>query len=252
MTDYDRTEIPSGYDRARDHGPEVLALWMNAVAAQVADQSITRILDLGCGTGRFTEGLAARFNAEVVGLDPSEKMLAVARAKQRDSRVQYQVGRAEKIPLPAESVDLVFMSMSYHHFGDPVAAARECHRVLTPDGIVFIRNGTRDRIPEYPYVPFIAASWPILERDLPSIDELRATFERAGLRMSSSQIIRQTIAPNWNAYAEKLEANGDSVLAKLSKHDFDEGIAAVKRYAETDGNKPVVEPIDVLIFQRTD
>ncbi|MES2176744.1 MAG: hypothetical protein V4550_02675 [Gemmatimonadota bacterium] len=57
MTDYDRTDIPTGYDRARDHGPEVLDLWMRTIAAHVEGRSITRILDLGCGTGRGGEAL---------------------------------------------------------------------------------------------------------------------------------------------------------------------------------------------------
>src|SRR5688572_32670683 len=74
MTDYDQTDIPAGYDRARDHGPEVLDLWMHTIATHLEGHSISHILDLGCGTGRFSEALAARFNAEVIGLDPSQKM----------------------------------------------------------------------------------------------------------------------------------------------------------------------------------
>src|SRR5262245_26043947 len=112
MTDYDLTDIPAGYDRARDHGPEVLDLWMRTVAEHLDEHSITRILDLGSGTGRFSHGLAARFNADVIGLDPSVKMLQVAHNKQRDPRVQYALGCAEAIPLPPEAVDLVFISMS--------------------------------------------------------------------------------------------------------------------------------------------
>src|SRR5678809_1123934 len=103
MTDYDRTELPTGYDRARDHGPEVVDLWMRTVAEHVQGRDINSILDLGCGTGRFSEGLAAQFNAEVIGLDPSIKMLERAREKRRDARVRYEHGRAEAIPLRSGS-----------------------------------------------------------------------------------------------------------------------------------------------------
>ena len=60
--DYDSTDIPDGYDRGRDHGPEVLQLWMDVVASSVGTQRLNTILDLGCGTGRFTESLAAHFD----------------------------------------------------------------------------------------------------------------------------------------------------------------------------------------------
>jgi len=42
--------------------------------------SSKRILDLGCGTGRFSAALRARFEAEVIGIDPSKKMLEQARS----------------------------------------------------------------------------------------------------------------------------------------------------------------------------
>jgi hypothetical protein len=40
-----------------DHGPEFLDLWMKVVSSHVRDQRISTILELGCGTGRFSEGL---------------------------------------------------------------------------------------------------------------------------------------------------------------------------------------------------
>ncbi len=123
--DYDATDIASTYDLGRDHGPEFLDLWMDVVTAQAKDQSIKAILDLGCGTGRFTEALQARFDANVIGLDPSEKMLEQARSKGHDRRVQYETGRAESIPLPDDSVDLVFMSMIFHHLEGSFAMAEQ-------------------------------------------------------------------------------------------------------------------------------
>src|SRR5260370_7928180 len=98
--DYDATDIAVAYDRGRDHGPEVLNLWMNVVSSYVKDQCIKTILDLGCGTGRFSEALAIRFDAEVVGIDPSEKMLEQARTKHRHPPIPYQLVPAEPILLP--------------------------------------------------------------------------------------------------------------------------------------------------------
>lgn len=92
--DYDATNIPVAYDRGRNHGPEVLHLWMNVVSSHVKGQRINTILDLGCGTGRFSEALAVRFDAEVIGIDPSKKMLEQARRKLRDlgvKRVKVEV-----------------------------------------------------------------------------------------------------------------------------------------------------------------
>jgi len=247
--DYDSTEIPSGYDRGRDHGPEVLQLWMNVVASCVGEQRLNIILDLGCGTGRFSESLAAHFDAEVIGIDPSEKMLDQARRKLRDHRVRYQLGCAEAIPLANESVDLVFMSMCFHHFKDPMLAARECRRVLRAGAVAVLRAGIRERIPSYPYVEFFPESHPILEDCLPTVAFVREVFEAAGFSTVRSDLVIQKIVPDYAAYVEKLSAGADSVLAQLSPEDFRAGIEAMRVYATCAGDKPVSEPIDVFVFR---
>ena len=245
--DYDSTDIPEGYDRGRDHGPEVLQLWMNVVASCVGKQRLDTILDLGCGTGRFSEALADHFEAEVIGIDPSEKMLHQAKRKLRDGRVRYKCGYGEAIPLPDDSVDLVFMSMSFHHFTDPKLVARECHRVLRDGAIALLRTGTRERISAYPYVEFFPQSLPIMEACLPTAEFLREVFESAGFSTVSSSIVVQRIAPDYATYAEKIAAGADSVLAQLSPSDFQAGMDALLAYAARAGDKPVEEPIDVVV-----
>ena len=248
--DYDSTDIPVGYDRGRDHGPEVLQLWMNVIASCVGNQRLKTILDLGCGTGRFSEALAAHFDAEVIGVDPSEKMLGQAQRKLRDGRVRYECGSGEAIPLPNDSVDLVFMSMSFHHFTDPKLVARECRRVLRDGAIALLRTGTRERIPAYPYVPFFPQSLPIMEDCLPTVTFLREVFESAGFTTVSSFIVTQRIAPDYATYAEKISAGADSVLAQLSPADFQAGMDALHAYAVRAGDKSVEEPLDVVVFRK--
>jgi ubiquinone/menaquinone biosynthesis C-methylase UbiE len=247
--DYDRTNIPAGYDRGRDHGPEVLELWMNAIAAHLDDSPHT-ILDVGCGTGRFSDALSVHFDADVVGLDPSLKMLDRAREKPCDGRVFYNLARAEALPLRSQSIDVIFMSMSFHHFSDQRLAAAECHRVLRDGGSVFVRTGSRERITTYPYYPFFPATHPILEEVLPDIDTFRRVFEHSGFHTSAVELIPQTIAPSWDVYADKLATGSDSVLARLDRADFDRGLAAVRHHAMVTGEQPIVEAIDLLVFRR--
>lgn len=245
--DYDASEIAATYDRGRDHGSDFLGLWMDVVASQVKDQRIETILDLGCGTGRFSEALRVHFDAQVIGIDPSTKMLAQAEAKPHGRRVRYELGRAESIPVLDSSVDLIFMSMIFHHFEDPALAARECRRVLRDDGIAFLRTGTRERVDSYAYVDFFPQSLPLLDECLPTSAFVREVFESAGFRTLSHEPVTQEIAPSYAAYAEKLAAGADSVLAKLSPRDFDTGLNALRAHAAVNDGA-VFEPIDVFVF----
>jgi ubiquinone/menaquinone biosynthesis C-methylase UbiE len=246
--DYDATEIPAGYDRGREHGPEIHKLWMEVVSSYLNGKQVKTILDLGCGTGRFTEDLAVWFDAQVVGIDPSKKMLEQAQRKRTDRRVRYEPGCGEAIPLPDDSVDLIFMSMIFHHFENPTLAARECRRVLRDQGIAFLRAGTREHISSYPYVEFFPESLPLLEECLVAGASVREVFEAAGFRTVTADVVTQEIAPNLEAYAEKLSAGADSVLARLSQNDFEAGIGSLRARARAD-SQAVFEPIDVFVFR---
>ena len=132
--DFDRTSLPAVYDAGRGYSPEMLNRWMAAIS-RAADTSkpIDVILDLGCGTGRYSGPLADWFSAKVIALDPSEQMLAQARRKNsRD--VTCVLGSGEDLPLPDSSVGLVFMSMVFHHFAQPAKVARECRRACSARG----------------------------------------------------------------------------------------------------------------------
>jgi ubiquinone/menaquinone biosynthesis C-methylase UbiE len=75
--DYDKTTIATTYDAARGYRPEVLRQWLDVVAAH-ALSDLALIVDLGCGTGRFSQPLADRFQVKVIGIDPSQCMLGIA------------------------------------------------------------------------------------------------------------------------------------------------------------------------------
>jgi trans-aconitate methyltransferase len=64
--DYDQTNMPESYDRGRTQPPGMLEMWMDRLAAALEGRKIASIIDLGCGTGRFTQGLADRFAAPVL------------------------------------------------------------------------------------------------------------------------------------------------------------------------------------------
>lgn len=247
--DYDQTSLPAEYDRGRAFSKEQLSLWMEALGERLPGPAPRQILDLGCGTGRFTEALAAHFSGEVTGLDPSVQMLERARGKKRDASVRYLHGAAEAIPLPDSSVDMVFMSMCFHHFLDPQQAARECRRVLRKGGTAVVRNGTRERINDYPYVPFFPSSRAILEQVLPDHDKLRHIFGAAGFWLAHSAAIRQVVCPNWDAYADRLSAGGDSVLARLSADELAAGLRDLRARGSQHPAQAVEESIDLFVFQ---
>jgi ubiquinone/menaquinone biosynthesis C-methylase UbiE len=92
-----------------------------------------RVLDIGCGTGSLTVALARR-SARAIGMDPAPRMVAQARAKQRDAPVSFIVGSAEALPFANSSFDAATASMTLHHWRDAERGMAELARVLRPGG----------------------------------------------------------------------------------------------------------------------
>jgi ubiquinone/menaquinone biosynthesis C-methylase UbiE len=105
-----------------------------AVAERPNAQSI---LDVGCGTGRLLRATEAAFpGARLEGVDAAREMIAQASAAVAASnRINVRQGMAENLPFADASFDLVFSSMTFHHWSDQRAGVAEVARVLRPSGL---------------------------------------------------------------------------------------------------------------------
>lgn len=117
--------VAGAYQSFRPRYPEALFRWL-------ADQAPARrcAVDLGCGSGQASVGLAARFE-EVVGVDPSADQVAQA---EPHPRVRYVVAPAEATGLAATSADLIVAAQAFHWF-DQAALWPELLRIARPGGV---------------------------------------------------------------------------------------------------------------------
>jgi len=102
--------------------------------------------DLGCGTGKTAELLAA-FARKVVAVDASGAMIKAARHRLRQhSNIELHRAQLEDLPLEDASLDVAFLNLVLHHVSDPLRALREVSRVLKPMGrLVLVDMQQHDR-----------------------------------------------------------------------------------------------------------
>lgn len=177
------------------------------------------ILEYGCGDGENTVILANR-GANVIALDISPELLDIARKRLEVNHcdgVEFLVGSAHSLPLPNESVDVIFGMAILHHL-DLDLAAREVWRVLKKGGRAIFEEPIRNS----KVVSKVRGLFPkragVSPFERPLTDQEMKTF--AGpcrYRAKAFQLLFSSLAsfvPVGNGQAVKLSARADAYLLR--------------------------------------
>jgi SAM-dependent methyltransferase len=102
------------------------------------------VLDVGCGPGTITVGLAARVAPGVVtAVELTDAALDLARAEARQrnqANIAFATSDIHALDFPDDTFDVVHAHQVLQHVADPVQALRELRRVCVQDGIVAVRD----------------------------------------------------------------------------------------------------------------
>jgi demethylmenaquinone methyltransferase/2-methoxy-6-polyprenyl-1,4-benzoquinol methylase len=124
--------------------------WRNRAVRALEILPGHRVLDLATGTGDLAISIAQRHReASVTALDPSSKMLDVARTKIirsfRPLNIELRLGDAQALPFSDASFDRASIAFGIRNFPDRAKALRELARVLRPGGrLVILELSTPD------------------------------------------------------------------------------------------------------------
>jgi SAM-dependent methyltransferase len=129
-----RFEDGAAYER-------MMGAWSRAAGETFLDwlapQPGLRWIDVGCGSGAFTELVIQRCRpAEVQGIDPSEGQLAFARSRPETRGATFRQGDAMALPVDAGRFDVAVMALVIFFVPEPARGVAEMVRVVRPGGLV--------------------------------------------------------------------------------------------------------------------
>ncbi len=93
------------------------------------------VLDLGCGYGWHCKFAADQGAASILGIDQSSLMIAEAKRRNADEKIEYRICGIHVYDYPADTYDLVVSNLVLHYIEDLKAIYRLIHKTLKPGGI---------------------------------------------------------------------------------------------------------------------
>ena len=230
----DYSEIAQVYDRARTGNAPHLEWWFQRIAEVGELGPGKRLIDLGCGTGRWTVPLTERTGCEAVGLDRSPEMLKKARAKDVHGLVTWLVGDVERLGLQPETFDCAFMCLMMHHVDDHLGTFQGVLRLLRPGGIFLIRQGTLEQIMDDPWHRFFPEAITIDRKRTPFRAEIEMWMREAGFEQVETEEVKQFTYRDLADLNERMlgevRLRVASVLRLISDEAFQPGLQRIEAY----------------------
>jgi demethylmenaquinone methyltransferase/2-methoxy-6-polyprenyl-1,4-benzoquinol methylase len=195
-----------------------LSRWYDAIAGstekkyrdwgleKLSAQPGEKILEIGFGTGHCLIALANAVGSQgqVIGLDISDGMLAIARERLRQAglneRADLHLGDAAKLDfIESGSLDAVFMSFTLELFDNPEIprVLQECHRILKPGGRIAVVSMTKTSPPG---VAVRMYEW--FHEVMPNYADCRPIFARRALEQSGFMIRDLSVSSMWGLPVE--------------------------------------------------
>jgi len=234
----DYSEIASSYDQVREMRAGNLEKWISSLAGcgNIGEESA--VLEIGCGTGRFTIPLWERTRADITAIDPSADMIRVARRKEHSEMVTWELCCAESLPFPDSSFDCAYMFFVIQHLEEPLHALGEIYRVLRPGGRLIVATASHAMLRgEYFYRFFPGLLGAELSR-FPSIPALRRSLADGGYRrVRTLRVEGDADYLTLDEYAAWVAGKPLSTFYLLPEEEFAQGLTRL-REASPEGRIP--------------
>jgi len=217
-------EVAPRYDELRP----VDDSWWEVFDALVreGDLRARRVLEVGCGTGKFAAALVERAACRVWGVDASPEMLDVAR--ENVAGVRFKLARAEELPFKNGWFERVVLRMSLHLLDRPRALA-ESLRVLGSGGRTAVATPDPAQLGSSWFDPFFPSLADVDRERLPSRAALEEELLTAGFVAPRIASLVQAKTITREEALAKVRAKAFSTFQLIPQDEYEAGLARAER-----------------------
>jgi ubiquinone/menaquinone biosynthesis C-methylase UbiE len=226
----DYADIAPRYNSARPLARKDMDYWAEYVSDLVPRKENVKLLDLGCGNGRFSILFAKQLGFTITGVDSSAEMIQESIKNDIESLVKWKVEDSSRLTFDDEAFDVVWISHLLHLVDDPERVISECYRVLKKGGLIIDRYTSLEdnlREPERKLFPELAD---LDTGRIPTQSQVESWLVAARFNGVDTRHLQ---VPTYADGAERLArvaSRVESGLTMISDAAFNTGLQALEKY----------------------
>jgi len=209
-----------------------------------------RWIDVGCGTGAFTELILKRSSPLAIsGIDPAKDQIAFAKRREGASQIDYRIGDALSLPYGDEEFDIAVMALVIGYLPDRLKALSELKRVVRRGGTIatYVWDGPKSGHPQQPLIDALEDMGIELsvmdgDQDRP-LSALRVLFEKTGLiKINTRTIEIQQSFTDFDEFWSAQNALGNrfvQAIRNMSSTDLERFKTLLRKRLRTDTSKKI-------------
>ena len=217
-TDYEAHRFAERFARSRALTPVAHQRWVSELASATAGTSVSRVIDVGAGAGRFWPVFRDAWQPNcIVAVDRSRAMLLEG-ASGLD--VHCIVADVDHLPLASEIGDVCFCSMVLHYSKQPVELLKRLRLTLRPAGVLIVRTGTSATLKSFDFLRFFPSALQAERAVMPEDEIVRSWLEASGFSDLEFSLVPSAGSRSRLTRWRRVRQRGFPSLQLVSRREF--------------------------------
>jgi ubiquinone/menaquinone biosynthesis C-methylase UbiE len=213
-------DYADSFEKYRSKTTETTAALIRSVLRYVPSSPKAKVIDIGCGTGRYALLLASETKAKIFAADLSREMLKKGRQQDNGRHVSWFLGDACRMPFAKESFDAALLFLVLHVVKDSKTALQEIYRILRPGGYCLIFGHSYSQLDRQTIFRLFPEARKLNKRRMLSLTKLKKLAREIGFHHLRTEEFVETITSSRDAFLEKVRSKPNTSLRSMNDDDF--------------------------------
>jgi ubiquinone/menaquinone biosynthesis C-methylase UbiE len=234
-----KSDYAISFEKYRSQTTEATVALIRSSLRYVPSSSGARVIDIGCGTGKYALLLASETEAQVFATDLSWTMVEKGQQRDNAKHISWSLSDACRLQFVDESFDTALLFLVLHVVKDSKKTLQEAYRILRPGGHCLILAHSHSQIDRQTIFRLFPEARKLNKRRMLSLTKLKELVREIGFHHIRTEEFAESVTYSRVAFLEKMRSKPNTSLRLISDVDFESRFHALE--AAVAGQKKCIE-----------